>query len=309
MKVLITPRSFGKNNPELFSRLENAGLEVVRNKSGAILQEKKLMELIEPCEGIIVGVDPLTRQVLEHGVKLRAISKYGVGVDNIDLEYCKQKGIPVSRTVGANSNAVADYAFALALGVARKICEINTLCHEKDWKKVMGLDVCGKTLGIVGLGAIGKCVARRAKGFSMEILAFDPVWDADFASENEIRQTDIDTICKESDFITLHCILTPETRNLINKRRISLMKKNTIIINTARGELIEGNALLDALKNNQIGGAGLDVFEEEPPVNSEWYTVKNLLMGSHTSSSTFGATELMGNMAVTNLLKDLGLSI
>lgn len=309
MKILVTPRSFGKNNPEIFTRLEKAGLEIVRNKSGGILQEKAIIELIEPCEGIIIGVDPLTEQVLEHAPKLRAISKYGVGLDNIDLEYCRKKGIAVSRTVGANSNAVADYSFALALGVARKICEINSLCHVKDWTKVMGLDVYGRTLGIVGLGSIGKCVAHRAKGFSMSILAFDPVWDADFAADNDIRRTDIDTICKESDFITLHCLLTPDTRYIIDKRRIGLMKKNAILINTARGELVDGNALLEALKNNQIGGAGLDVFEEEPPENSEWYTVKNLLMGSHTSSSTFGATRLMGEMAVTNLLKDLDLYI
>lgn len=309
MKVLITPRSFGKNNPELFSRLKEAGLEIIRNDSGGILPEKTLVELIAPCEGIIVGVEQLNEHVLNHAPKLRAISKYGVGLDNIDLEYCKKKGIPVSRTVGTNSNAVADYTFALILGVARKICKINSLCHEKDWSKILGLDVYGKTLGIIGLGAIGKCVAKRARGFSMNILAFDPVWDADFATENEIRRTDIDDICKESDFISLHSILTSETRNMIDKRRIGLMKKNAIIINTARGELIDGDALLEALKSNCLGGAGLDVFKEEPPANSEWYAVKNLVMGSHCSSSTFGATELMGNMAVTNLLKDLDLSI
>lgn len=309
MKILVTPRSFGKNNPALFKRLEDANLEIIRNESGRILSETEISKLLEPCAGIIVGVDPLNAKVLEHAPLLRAISKYGVGVDNIDLEYCKKKGISVSRTVGANSNAVADYAFALLLAAARKVCEINFRCHQKDWSKITGLDVYGKKLGIIGLGSIGKCVARRAAGFSMDIYAFDPQWDEDFAIMNSIKRSDIDTICQISDFISLHCLLTDETKNLINRSRIGLMKKNAILINTARAGLVEENALLEALENNRIAAAGLDVFEEEPPLNPCWYGLENLLMGSHTSSSTFGATELMGEMSVTNLLKDLNLPV
>lgn len=308
MNILVTPRSFGKNNPELFDRLKDAGLNVIRNETGGILDEQSMIKLLAPCEGVIIGVDPLNAKVLGNAKKLRAISKYGVGLDNIDLALCKERGIKVSRTVGANSNAVADYAFALMLGVARKVCLIDKRCHEKDWSKITGIDLYGKTLGIIGLGAIGKCVARRANGFSMKILGSDPYWDDDFSTQMNIEQADVDRICKEADFISLHCLLNEETANIINARRIGMMKKNAIIINTARAGLIDGPALLDALENKKIYGAGLDVFEQEPPHNDKWYGLENIVMGSHCSSSTLGATELMGSMAVSNLLKDLQLS-
>lgn len=309
MKVLVTPRSFGKNNPELFDRLREAGLEVIRNDTGGILDEQRMQELLAPCSGVILGVDPLTRNVLEHAPLLRAVAKYGVGLDNIDLDYCKAHNIAVSRTLGANSNAVADYAFALMLAVARKVTLINRMCHERDWSKVTGIDLYGKTLGIIGLGAIGKCVARRAKGFSMKILACDTVWDNDFAIETGIARADVDEVCKKADFISLHCQLVPETREIINRKRLGIMRGNAIIINTARGGLIDEDALLDALEKNKIYGAGLDVFGSEPPDDPRWYGLENVVMGSHCSSSTKGATELMGSMAVTNLFRDLGLKL
>lgn len=309
MKVLITPRSFGKANPELFTRLEKAGLDIVRNNTGHILDEKSMCELIAPCAGVILGVDPMNASVLAHAPGLRAISKYGVGLDNIDLEACKKRGIKVSRTVGANSNAVADYAFALMLGVARRLCLIDRHCREKDWQKITSIDVYGKTLGIVGLGAIGKCLARRARGFEMRIMACDTHWDDEFAASLGIARASIDEICGQADFISLHCLLNEETKGIINEARLGMMKKNAILINTARGGLVDEDALLRALEENRIYGAGLDVFEHEPPRNPQWYRLDNLIMGSHCSSSTLGATELMGSMAVDNLLRDLGLPL
>lgn len=307
MDILVTPRSFGKNNPELFTRLENAGLNIIRNESGGILDEASMIRLIGQCAGVILGVDPMNAKVLDAAKKLKAISKYGVGLDNIDLSLCAARGIKVSRTVGANSNAVADYAFALMLAVARKVCLIDRHCRDRDWGKITGIDLYGKTLGIIGLGAIGKCVAKRANGFSMKILGADPFWDEDFALEAGIERADIDRICKESDFITLHCLLNPETEHMIDRRRIGLMNKNSILINTARAGLIDNDTLLEALEKKQIYGAGLDVFDQEPPDNPAWYGLDNIVMGSHCSSSTLGATDLMGSMAVTNLLRDLQL--
>lgn len=307
MNILVTPRSFGKNNPELFVRLENAGLNIIRNESGGILDEESMIRLIGQCEGVILGVDPMNAKVLDAAKNLKAISKYGVGLDNIDLSLCEARGIKVSRTVGANSNAVADYALALMLAVARKVCLIDRHCRDRDWGKITGIDLYGKTIGIIGLGAIGKCVATRAKGFSMKILGTDPFWDEDFAVQAGIERADIDRICESSDFITLHCLLNHETEHMIDRRRINMMKKNAILINTARSGLIDNDALLEALEKKQIYGAGLDVFDQEPPDNPAWYGLDNIVMGSHTSSSTFGATELMGSMAVTNLLRDLQL--
>lgn len=309
MNVLITPRSFGKTNPDLFLRLERAGLKIVRNNTGSILDEEAMCELIAPCEGVILGVDPLNAKVLSAATHLRAVSKYGVGLDNIDLQECHKRNIKVSRTVGANSNAVADYAFALMLGVARRLVLIDQRCRHKDWSKITSLDVYGKTLGIIGLGAVGKCVARRARGFEMRVLAFDTSWNTDFAEEMGIVRAEIDEICLNADFISLHCPLTEETKNIINAARIDLMKESAIIINTARGGLIDEAALLQALSQRRIYGAGLDVFEKEPPDNPAWYELDNVILGSHCSSSTNGATEMMGSMAVDNLLRDLGLPI
>lgn len=307
MKVLVTPRSFGKENPALFTRLEKAGLDIVRNETGAVLDEQTMATLLAPCEGLIVGIDPVNKGVLDAGPKLRAISKYGVGLDNIDLEECRKRNIKVSRTIGANSNAVADYAMALMLGVARRVALIDRRCREHDFRKVTSLDMHGKTLGIIGLGAIGKCVARRAKGFEMRILAADEIWDEEFAARYEVVRTDVDRICSEADFISLHCNLTDSSLNIIDRKRINMMKKNAVLVNTARGGLIDEDALLEALENRRIFGAGLDVFATEPPENDSWYRLDDVILGSHCSASTSGAVEAMGGMAVDNLLADLNL--
>jgi len=196
---------------------------------------------------------------------------------------------------------------ALMLAVARKAVLIDKRCRERDWGKITSIDIYGKTLGIVGLGAIGKCVARRARGFDMKILAHDVYWDESYADAAGIERADLDRICREADVISLHAALTPENRHCVNAARLGLMKPTAILINTARGELVEEGALLQALQEGRIYGAGLDVFEQEPPADPAWYTLDNLVMGSHCSSSTAGATARMGHMAVDNLLRDLGL--
>ena len=154
MKILITPRSFGKTNPDIFSRLEKAGLEIARNTTGHTLSEEDMSELIADCEGVILGIDPLNEKVLSNAPKLRAVSRYGVGLDNIDLEGCKKRGIKLSRTLGVIDNIVADYAFAFMLAVARRLALADRQCRRNDWTKVVGLDIYGKTAGIIGLGAI-----------------------------------------------------------------------------------------------------------------------------------------------------------
>lgn len=308
MNVLVTPRSFGKTDPSLFERLRAAGLAVTRNDTGSVLDTATMRRLLADCEGLIVGVDPVTADVLDAAPRLRAVAKYGVGVDNIDLEACAARGIAVSRTLGAPTQAVADYALALMLAVARKVTLIDRRCRSRDWSKITSVDLYGKTLGIIGLGAIGKAVAKRAQGFSMRILAHDIYWDDAYAAQNGIERADMDRICAEADVISLHTLLDASTRHCINAARLASMKPTAILINTARGELVDNVALLDALREGRIYGAGLDVFEQEPPVNDTWYTLDNLVMGSHCSSSTRGATETMGHMAVDNLLRDLGLS-
>lgn len=308
MKVLATPRSFGKNNPELFDILRDAGLDVVRNDTGAILSAARMCEKLADCDGLIVGVDPVDATVLAVAPRLRAIAKYGVGLDNIDLAACEARGIRVSRTVGANSEAVADYALALMLGVARKVALIDRRCRERDWSKITGIDLYGKTVGIIGLGAVGKRVARRCgAGFGMKVLGHDIAWDDAWAAGNHVERASLERIFREADFISLHTSLDDSTRHLVDAPRLALMKPTAILINTARGELVDGPALLEALEQKRIYGAGLDVFEQEPPQDARWYALDNLVMGSHCSSSTSGAVATMGHMAVSNLLRDLGL--
>ena len=304
-KILTTPRSYGKNMPELFEQLEAAGYEVVRNTTGGILEKDPMKAMIADCAGVIVGVDPLDAEVLACAPKLRAISKYGVGVDNIDLDYCQAHGIKVSRAVGANSEAVADYAMALMLAVARKVPMIDRKCRTMDWGKITTRDVSHARLGLFGLGAIGKFVAKRAQGFGMKVMAYDPYWPEAFARENNIERADAETIFKNADFISLHLPLMPETEGFVGEKELSMMKPDAILINTARGGLVDEKALLKALQENRIYGAGLDAFAHEPPEDDAWFSLDNVVLGSHCAASTVGATRNMGRIATENLLKDL----
>lgn len=304
-KILTTPRSYGRDMPELFAQLEAAGYEVVRNTTGGILEKDQMKALITDCAGIIVGVDPLDVEVLACAPKLRAIAKYGVGVDNIDLDYCKEHNIKVSRTVGANSEAVADYAVALMLAVARRVPLIDRKCRRLDWGKITTRDMSRATLGLFGLGAIGRHVASRALGFGMKVIAYDPYWPEDFAKENGIEQADAETIFREADFISLHLPLLPETEGFVGEKELAMMKPTAILINTARGALVDEKALLSALKENRIYGAGLDAFAHEPPEDDAWFGLDNVVLGSHCAASTVGATQNMGRIATENILRDL----
>ena len=305
-KILTTPRSYGKDMPELFAQLEAAGYEVVRNTTGGILEKDAMKEMLADCVGVIVGVDPMDAEVLASAPKLRAIAKYGVGVDNIDMDYCKKHGIKVSRTVGANSEAVADYAMALMLAVARKVPEIDRKCRKLNWGKITTRDVSHATLGLFGLGAIGRHVAERAQGFGMKVIAYDPYWPEEFAREHGIERADAETIFKNADFISLHLPLMPDTEGFVGEKELGWMKKDAILINTARGGLVDEKALLKALKEGRIYGAGLDAFAHEPPEDDDWFELDNVVLGSHCAASTRGATQNMGRMATENLLRDLG---
>lgn len=306
-KILVTPRSFGKYNREELSELFlRHDIEAVYNPYGAILTEEQLEQELPDRDGVIIGVDPLPESVLKTAGKLKAIAKYGVGTDNIDLHYAEQRGIKVSRTVGANSDAVADYSFALLMAVARRVVEIDNGCHADDWGKRIALDIHGKTIGILGLGAIGKGVALRAKGFGMEVLAYDVFRDEEFARQQGITFTDVETIVKKADFISIHLPLTPETHHLINRDTLQNAKKNLIIVNTSRGGMVNEDDLYELISEGRIYGAGIDVFEHEPPRDSRLLTLKSVVVGSHTAASTVAATQKMSRMAAENLIRDMG---
>jgi len=304
-KVMVTPRSFGKGNSQPIDMLREKGCELVLNPYGRILSKQEMAEMIKDVDAVIVGVDPIDQEVLEQAPKLKVISKYGVGTDNIDLNYAREKGIPVTVTAGANKDAVADYTIALMLAAARRMIPIDKGCRQLNWNKITSVDVWGKTLGLIGLGAIGKGVAARAKGFNMNIMAYDLMKDEAYAAEHQIEYVSLDKLLQNADFISLHLPLTDKTHHIIGAKELASMKETAVIVNTARGGLIHEQALLDALREERIWGAGMDVFEQEPPQDKGFLELDNLVIGSHCAASTYQAIENMGVMAAANVLEYL----
>ena len=234
--------------------------------------------------------------LMESAPKLRVIGRAGVGVDNIDADAATRRGIVVMNTPGANAVAVAELTIGLMLGLARKVTAANSSMHAGKWEKknLQGAELRGKTLGILGLGRIGLEVARRAKGFGVEIIGSDPFVSGAVARENGIKLGTLEELIASSDYITLHVGLTPQTTGVINAKSLAAMKKGVRIINCARGELIDDAALVAALKSGQVAGAALDVFAEEPPKNSPYAELENVILTPHIAGSTAEAQEAVG---------------
>jgi D-3-phosphoglycerate dehydrogenase len=234
--------------------------------------------------------------LMEHAPKLRVVGRAGVGVDNIDADAATRRGIVVMNTPGANAVAVAELTIGLMLALARKVPAANSSMHAGKWEKknLQGAELRGKTLGILGLGRIGLEVAKRAKGFGLEIIGSDPFVSAAVARENGIRLVTLDELIAGSDYITLHVGLTPQTAGVINAKNLAAMKKGVRIINCARGELIDDAALAAALKSGQVAGAALDVFVVEPPKDSPYANLDNVILTPHIAGSTAEAQEAVG---------------
>jgi D-3-phosphoglycerate dehydrogenase len=234
--------------------------------------------------------------LMEFAPKLRVIGRAGVGVDNIDAEAATRRGIVVMNTPGANAVAVAELTLGLMLALARKVPTANASMHEGKWEKksLQGAELRGKTLGILGLGRIGLEVARRAKGFGMEIIGSDPFVSAAVARENGIRLVTLEELTAGADYLTLHVGLTPQTTGVINAKSLAAMKKGVRIINCARGELIDDAALVAALKSGHVAGTALDVFAIEPPKESPYAELENVILTPHIAGSTAEAQEAVG---------------
>lgn len=234
--------------------------------------------------------------LMEKAPKLRVIGRAGVGVDNIDAEAATRRGIVVMNTPGANAVAVAELTIGLMISMARKMPSANSSMHAGKWEKknLQGSELRGKTLGILGLGRIGLEVAKRARGFGMDIIGSDPFVSAAVARENGIKLVTLDELIAGSDYLTLHVGLTPQTNGIINAKTLAKMKKGVRIINCARGELVEDEALVAALKSGQVAGAALDVFSVEPPKESPYFGMDNVMLSPHIAGSTGEAQEAVG---------------
>lgn len=304
-KILITSTSFFKAGPVPLQQLKEFNCEIIENPYGRPLKEGELIPLLVDVDGVIAGLDEFGEKVLKSSNRLKVISRYGVGIDNIDMEAAKRLGIFVINTPDVNTQAVADLTFGLILSVSRKIPQSHQSTRKGRWERFIGREVYGKRLGIIGLGRIGKAVANRAKGFEMEIIAYDVQRDESFAETLEIKFLPLDDLLMEADFVTLHCGLNPQTKGLIGPRELGLMKETAYLINTARGELVDERALYEALKEGKIAGAGLDVYEQEPPLESPLLSLENAVTTGHIAAYTDEAIKEMALASVKNLLSAL----
>lgn len=304
--ILSTSPSFGfySQRPVELLRNEGYGLEFL--PQGEKATEDLIGKHIAEKDALIVGVEPITAQVLEKANRLKMIAKHGVGVDNIDLEYTRRKGIYVTNAPGTNSHAVADLTFALLLGLARQIPVTDLRVKEGEWPRVVGTELWGKTIGIIGLGQIGKLVARRAQGFDMRILAYDVYSDHEYAEQHGITFVSLDTLLEQSDFVSIHIPHTEQTQNLIGTPELKRMKKRALICNLSRGGIINEKELYDALVQEDIAGAGLDVFDLEPPGKDHpLLRLPNVIATPHMGAYTIESLERVGMITAHNIIKTM----
>lgn len=301
MKVICTSPSFAKYDAHPIDTLKEYGLELVTLPADAPLAalEPHLADTV----AMIVAFTEVNEALLSRAPQLKIVCKHGVGVDNIDLDATRQRQIYVTNVPDANKHAVADFAFALILNAARQVDQAAAGTRAGEWPRVFATDVYGKTLGIIGLGNIGKQVALRAKGFNMRVLAFDFYPDTAFAAEHSIDFVSLDALTADSDFITLHTPLTDDTRNLFDAAHLDRMKPGAFLINVSRGGIVNEQDLYQALQDKRIAGAAADVFVTEPLQTHPLFTLPNFIPTPHIAGYTDGAISAIGERCVQHIIQ------
>ena len=309
-RILLTTTSYQDTPGPHHDLLASSGFEVVRDRGP--LSEERMLELSGEIDGFLCGDDAITQAVIDKArPRLKVISKYGIGLDKIDVDYATSQQLPVLFTPGVNHTTVAEHTFGLLLGLSKKLhfnaFDVREGKWQAGWKKPVGHEIMGKTMGIIGLGRIGKEVATRARAFGMSVIAFDPYFDEAFAAEHEVKRCEsMDEVLHNADVISLHCFLDENTRGMINTAKIAEMKDDVIVLNCARGELVEGPDIAAALASGKVAGYGADVLDSEPPAADHvLLSAPNCIITSHIGSRTFESVERQAMRATHNLINFL----
>lgn len=297
-KVLIAPATLaGRTEGAFIDILKSGGFELVFPKVKRQMLEPEIKEELQGICASLAGSEPYTQDVLQANPQLRVIARMGVGYDAVDVATATSMQIPVTITPGANQDAVAEHTFALMLGVTKNLINQHIGTKNGNWPRSTTIPLRKQTLGIVGLGRIGKAIVERAIAFKMNVIAFEPYPDETFVKSNNIKLVTLEDLYRQADFVSLHIPLTPESKHMINKNTLALMKPTAYLINTARGGLVCETDLIDALQNGKIAGAGLDVFEEEPPPPSPLLELPNVVLTPHAAGVDLQSREDMAASA------------
>jgi len=303
MKILLTTTSYQDTPGPHHELLESTGAEIVRERGP--LPESRMLELGGEFDAFLCGDDEITQAVIDKSLpRLKVIAKYGIGVDKIDVAYATEKQIPVSFCPGVNHTTVAEHVFTLLLALNKNLLAQANATAAGEWKRMTGHEIMGKTIGIIGLGRIGREVAIRANAFGMTCLGYDLYWPEEFAKENKVKRMDgITQLLRESDIVSLHTNLTEETRDMICEASIKNMKDGATLINCGRGELTNTTDIAAALESGKLGGYGADVLDQDPPPpDHPLLGAKNCIITPHVGSRTYESVQRQAGMATENLI-------
>jgi phosphoglycerate dehydrogenase-like enzyme len=305
-KILVTPRSLTKGGDPALEALKKAGHEVVFCTPGKAPDEAELLRLLPGCVGWLAGVDKVTETVLAAAKDLKVISRNGTGVDTIDLAACKRHGVAVLRAEGANARGVAELAFGLALSLLRSIPFSDAKMKAGGWERRQGVELEGRTLGVVGTGKIGRLVARFGLALDMRVIGSDPYPDAALAKTPGFRYASVADLVAAADVVSLHCPHEPGAAPVVDAAAIAAMKKGAVLVNTARWGLVDADAVLAALQDGRLAGYAVDAYETEPPAAHPLLAHERVVATPHVGAFTAESVARATKVAVDNLLAALG---
>ncbi len=304
-QILVTPRSVTSGGHPSLARFEAAGYEVLFCEPGRQPTEEELVQLLPGCVGYLAGVEQVSGKVLRSAVDLRAISRNGTGVDNVDLDAAAANQVAVLRAEGANARGVAELALGLIFSLSRSITPSDAALKDQSWKRAKGIELADRKLGIVGCGKIGRLLAEMALGIGMEVLAYDLFQDDSYRPSDRFGYTALENILSMADIISLHCPPPADGSPLIDEHVLSQMKKGVLIVNTARAGLIDEAAAMAALESGQLGGLATDVFDPEPPTDFTLVSHPGVIGTPHIGGFTKESVDRAMDAAVDNLLAHL----